>query len=51
VRDGLDQPFVAQRFDCAAGGVARHSEKVHEVLLRGERILAGPELAGLDQGS
>jgi hypothetical protein len=49
VRDGLDQPFVAQRFDCAADGVARHCELVHEVLLRGQRILAGPELADLYQ--
>lgn len=50
MRDCLDEPLVTQRLDSSAGGVSGHAEEVNEVLLRRQRIFAGPELVGFDPG-
>jgi hypothetical protein len=51
MRDGFDEPFIAERFEGPARGVTGDTEEIDEIFLGRERIFAGAEFAGFDPGS
>lgn len=47
MRHGHDEPLIAERLNRSPSGLPRNSEQADEILLRGQRIEARPELACL----